>query len=320
MVNYIVKKTTELSEIEIEEIASIFKEIFNKERDKLVFMEEYQNTIWGFSLHGLMIDNGNIAGTHNMIPVSYRNNGEPVTWMFSADTMVRKAYRNFFNIAKLVEICESVAKKEYNIDFIFGFPNNNSYPIFSKGLGYKYIGRLNTYILPYRIGGINSKYRSLNFLSVIFSKALLYLSYLQCGKTNHYYKVDKNRNDFYNTRLKWFNGNYEIVKDKEIVFVYKTSLFDGIRTAFLIDINNVSKKNINKSIRYILSKEYKNIDAIIYVGNLPFIPLSMIKIPQKYEPKNFYLIGKYLNNDLINKEIILDINNWNINLSCYDLL
>jgi hypothetical protein len=45
----------------------------------------------------------------------------------------------------------------------------------------------------------------------------------------------------------------------------------------------------------------------------------MIKIPHKFEPKEFNMAVKILDKSL-DKETLLNMNNWDVNLSNYDLI
>ena len=58
----------------------------------------------------------------------------------------------------------------------------------------------------------------------------------------------------------------------------------------------------------------------IYVGRLPFTPLSMIKVPRRLEPKNFYFVAKIIDKQALDKDEIYNPNNWDVNLASYDLL
>lgn len=316
---FIVKKTTELSEEQIRQVCELFEEVFEGSlKSPETFREEFCNTVLGYSFHGLIVEQGRIVGSHSMVPVTYMADGKEVVWGVTGDTMVKKEYRNFLNILDLVETAEDYMKAS-GIDFIFGFPNDNAYPVFTKALSHVEIGRLDTYILPCRIGGIKPRLKALNFLSMFFSRFLLLASRLNSGGRVHRYRIDKQREDFYANRLKWFGGNYEKVRSQGFTFVYKVTVYEGIRTAFLLDLDNVSKRNFNGSVRHIFRKEKERIDAVIYVGRLPFTSWSMIRVPRKFEPKRFYFTGRMLGKET-DPGLVMELGNWNVNLSCYDLI
>lgn len=318
---FIVKKTTELSPSEMEEISSLFAAVFEgKEKSVGTFREEYLNTTWGYSLHGLMKDEGRIVGAHSLVPVKYMVDDRETVWMFSGDTMVKKEYRNFLNILDLFEVCGTVARDDYGVALAFSFPNDNSYELSVKGYGSDDIGKLNTYALPYRVGGVRRKFRSLNWLSVFLCRTLVFLSRLQCSSKPAKYRIDKDRSEFYDTRLKWFDGQYMQGMAGNCQFVYRIQLHEGVRTAFIIDMDKVSPRGINGAVRHILRNHSREIDVILYVGRLPFRPLSLVKLPRRLEPKHFHFVGAILDKKKIDKDLVLDIDNWNVNLSCYDLL
>ncbi len=318
---FVVKKTTELTDGQIGQISALFAEVFEgNTKDPATFREQYLNTVWGYSLHGLMVEDGRIVGSHSFIPVCYIVDGREVVWMVGGDTMVKKKYRNFVDTLDMRVLSQDVARKDYGVDFVFGFPNDNNLQFDVKGLGYKEIARLNTYALPYRVGGIRRKLRWLNPLSMLFCRALVFAGRLQCSGKPTRYRIDKDRTDFAETRLKWFGGEYLHGEAAGCNFVYRIKLHEGVRTAFIIDMDAVSPRGVNGAVRHILRRHSREIDMILYVGKLPFRPLSLVKIPRRWEPKKFHFTASVLNPEGVDRSVALDINNWNVNLSCYDLL
>lgn len=103
-------------------------------------------------------------------------------------------------------------------------------------------------------------------------------------------------------------------------FVYRIQLYEGVKTAFIIDMDKVSPRGVNGAVRHILRNHSREIDMILYVGKLPFQPLSLVKIPRRMEPKNFYFVAQILDKGKVDGNLVFDIDNWNVNLSCYDLL
>ena len=58
---------------------------------------------------------------------------------------------------------------------------------------------------------------------------------------------------------------------------------------------------------------------IIYVGMLPFTPISLLTVPHRFEPKRFNFTCQPLIEDFFD-DSLYDIRNWDVNLSSYDLL
>ena len=101
---------------------------------------------------------------------------------------------------------------------------------------------------------------------------------------------------------------------------WKVADFEGVKAAFLMDFYPVSSANFNKAVRAMFNAENANVGIFLYVGNLPFAASSMVKIPLKYAPKNFNFVAQVLDRNLVNIEDVLNMNNWDVNLSSYDLL
>ncbi|HEX7869162.1 MAG TPA: GNAT family N-acetyltransferase, partial [Chryseobacterium sp.] len=168
----IYKKTTELSDVEIQNICDVFSQVFPEHsRSVSDFKNEFLNTDFGYSFHGLLMDGEKIVGSQSYIPFVYLVDGTEKEAGLSVDTMILKEYRNFDNIFDLLSKGHKMLK-ESGFSFVFGFPNDNAYPLLIKGLREKDIGDLSTYILPYRIGGIKEKLKSFNFISKMFSAAI----------------------------------------------------------------------------------------------------------------------------------------------------
>ena len=317
--DFINKKTTELSDNEINQFCSLYTTVFCK-ADKSIdsFKKEYMNSALGYSFHSLMFLDGELVGAHNEIPVHYIINGEKVIFCFGTDVMIKEGFRNFFNLAKLVSLSEKALKND-GIMFIFGFPNEKSYSVFNKAFKYRDIGCLNTYVLPYRIGGINPKFKFLNPFSIVAAKLMSSLSVLRTNKQSNSYLIDKDREAQAKYRFQWFGGKYNIVSVEDFCFVYKIILKDNIKTAFLLDLNVVNPQNLVQAIKYIIKKDSKNFDLLIYTGKLNFNAFPLIRVPKKLEPKKFKFHGKLIGSEQID-ERIFSIENWNVNLLCYDLI
>lgn len=317
MSSLIVKKTTELTSDDIDQINQLYIAVFDHSRTEEEFKSQYVNTPYGYSYHALLKEGDELIGFHSGIPFYYYNGGQRFVAGLGINTMIAVGHRDFFNVRDLFMACENSMKEEGCV-LRLGFPNDNSYPVLKKGFKYKDIGKLDTFFLPIRIGGIKPSLRILNPLSRLFSWGVILLSRLSCNEKICEFQYHKDRDDFDNYRYKWFDG-YQIVERGNAKAHYRVSNHEGVRTAFVLDVYPRSKKIFDAMVREIYRRESKKIDLIMYVGHLTFHPNSLIKMPHKIEPKHFNFTCKPLVKDLFD-ESLYNIDNWDVNLSNYDLI
>lgn len=318
MFDIVKKKTTQISDEEILSIYDLFERIFHKKRTVEEFKEQFLNTSLGYSFHAIAIDNNKIVGHNVYIPFRYYVDDKSFLTCLSVDAMTHPDYRGKGMYKMLLRACEEMAIVA-GCKLRIGFPNDNSYPIQVNKFHYNDIGRLNTYCLPISIGGFKHYLSFLNPISKIVANFLYFYSYSSRDGNIKEYKFRKDLNDFNLFRYKWFHGQYEIVEKDGVTFIFKDSDFKGSQATFIMDIFPMNKRNFDFAVREIYKRKYKSTPFILYVGNLSFSPKSMIKIPRKFEPKHFHFVTKILDSDFIGPES-LDINNWELNLSNYDLL
>jgi hypothetical protein len=317
--DFVIKKTTELTELEQYEILNLFNRIFKKERTIEQFQDQFFNTVLGYSYHSIILDDKQIVGCYSCIPAYYTVVDKRYLFTLAVDNMISKEYRGLVYFYRMVTAINDYMRKE-GIAFVHAFPNDIAYPVFVKTKLMQDIGSLITYCLPYRIGGIKPQLRALNWLSVLFVNCYVFLMSVLAGKKIHHFSIEKEAITYNATRYKRLDGNYNTANYKGSEFVYKLMDYEGIRSAFLIDVFEKSAANFNKAVRYIIKNHRKEFDVLLYVGYLPFRFHGLIQIPQKLTPKNFHFTGEILQKDVIDKDVIFDIGNWDVNLSNYDLL
>jgi hypothetical protein len=314
-VEFIVKKTVDLTDSEEKGILSLFNTIFERDRSLEQFHNQFLNNPLGYSFHSMILDNGQIVGCDSYIPSYYAVNGKRVLFANAVDTMVSKPYRDFVNLYDMVITVHEYMRKE-GVVYVYGFPNDNAYPVFHKAKLMKDIGSLTTYCLPYRIGGIKRNLKIFNGLSVFFVTVYVFFTSLFTSKTVHHFPIEKEATTYNDTRYKRLDANYNRVNE----FVYKLMEYEGVRSAFLIDVFEKSAANFNKAVRYIIKNHHQEFDILLYVGRLPFRFHGLMPVPKKLAPKNFHFTGAILQKDVIDKDVLFDISNWDVNLSNYDLL
>lgn len=314
----ICKRTTEISDEEIVKIYQLFDEIFEQKRDITTFRKEYENTVLGYSYHSMLLNDGQIVGFHSCLPFYYLDNGKKFIAGLGIDTMVKKEHRDFFGVRDMFEACVKRMHEEGCVLRI-GFPNDNSYPVLKKGLKYKDVGKMITYFLPIKVGAVKPSLKVFNPLSKLASWFLIQISHFSQNGKVYKFRYEKERSSFDKVRYKWFDGTYKTVEKNGCLARYKIQVHEGVKTLFILDVHPMSKKMFDKVVRCLYKKEKSNIDMIMYVGYLPFSPFSLITMPHKFEPKHFNFTCKVLEKGYFD-DSIYDINNWDVNLSNYDLL
>lgn len=315
----VVKKSSELSQEEFKQISTLFERVFEKPRSTDLLHRQYEQNPFGYAWLSMLIDNGKIVGLNSYVPSYYVVNGQRKVFANSIDSMVEKPYRDFFNFNDMIRAAYTTMAAN-GVDFVYGYPNDNSFPVLTKGKLMKPIGRMCTYCLPYRIGGIKPSFKVLNIFSKAFSRMYSIVSGIMASSLEQNALVIKESESYNKSRYRRSDSNYGHANLGDGQLHYKITNHEGVRTAFIIDIDHKSPKNFNKAIRYLLKNHSKDFDLILYPGWLPFKNTGMIKLPRKLEPKNFNLTGKMLAKKGDLPDEIWDIRNWDTNLSNYDLI
>lgn len=317
----IVKKTTDLTDFEKQSLLDCFIEVFGHERTMEEMCNQYANTPMGYSVHSMCFDEGILVAAHTAFPSYYWVGDKKVKAYITGDTMVKKGYRDGFVFLDIVRSLDNQMKKE-GYAFLFGFPNDNSYPVFKKVKLANDIGRLDTFILPYRIGGIKKGLGCLNPLSKLFSHLWVLFSGIGAKDTVYKPLIHKDDESYNTTRYKRMDADYQYAKIDDAEFYYKIKNHENVRTAFLLDLIGKSEKRFIKAVKYFLDKERNSFDLLMYVGYLPKTTrkIGMIKIPRKYEPKHFYMTGMLFDKSIVEEKLYYDVCNWDANLSDYDII
>ncbi|MDR2500759.1 MAG: GNAT family N-acetyltransferase [Treponema sp.] len=315
----IVKKTTELSESEQYGILTLFNTVFEKDRTMEHFRRQFFNTVLGYSYHAVLYDNNLIAGCYSYTPSYYRVEGKRCLCALGLDLMIGKEYRGKGHFQTMFAACVDYMRND-GVTFIITFPNDISYPGFIKSKLIYDFGCLAAYALPYRIGGIKPALKALNWLSICGARSFVFLTSLFAGNTIYRFPLEKEAETYNQARYTQPGGDYHRGSCKGSGFVYKIMDYDGVRTAFLIDVFVKSAKNFNAAVKRVIKNHHREFDILLYVGRLPFGAHGLITVPKQFSPKNFHFLGQLLQEDVIKTDVFFNLNNWDINLSNYDLL
>lgn len=312
------KRTFELSSEEKLGIVKLFNEIFEKERSVEYQMNNYTQNVLGFSYHTFVKDGNMIVAHIADIPCYYRVNGEKRLFSDAVDGFVKKEYRDAFILMEMFQKHRQYLK-DSGVCLQFGFPNEYAQKVYNKGKLFRKIGEMRTYLLPYRVGGVKSSLKVLNVFSKAFCWVWVYFSGLFASSQEKVFIYEKDDETYNPTRYKRMDADYSWIKENGFEFIYKVMEFEGIKTAFLIDVVGKSSKAFNYAVKYILKHEHNNFDMLLYPGNIYSCMHGMIKVPKKIEPKQFNFSIRIFDKSL-KCEDIENIKNWDVNLSSYDLL
>lgn len=315
---FVTKRTPDLSQEELRQLVSLFEEVFERPSSVEGFLNSYTRNYLGYSFHTLIINEGKIVGSNSLVPIQYIIDGKKVNWVNSGGTMIGKSCRGIENFYDMIKESYRNAEAE-GFTACTGFPNDNSYPLFKGTRLMKDIGKMYTYMLPYRVGGIKKSLKWLNPLSQLFCWGYVLINGLFASNDIVKFRIHKDHESFDQYR---YNSN--VYKSADLgdncKAYYAVTVHEGVRTAFIVDITAKSAKYFQGAVMAILKEERINMDLILYVGNLPFKNVGLIKLPRRFEPKNFNFTGQVFGKGTIDKKVFFDFVCWDVNLSNYDLI
>jgi hypothetical protein len=310
------KKTNELNESEKEQMRDLFIRVFNKTMAKSQFERKYYNTPKGYSYHGLMQQGGLIVGASSAVPGRYKFFEREFLFSLSVDTMIDHKYRGGGHLIKMINLVHQDLVKD-GIPFIFGFPNEQYYYFQKRLLKYQDIGELDYYVLPFNIGSVSQKLKSLNILSRSFFLSAARLCRIpNNSETRHCIEkvADKNfeqhRYDTSYSRIRLDDATECIYK------IYEES--GGIRTLYIIDVIPLSCASLSRAVKQICRTAVKDVDILMYAGKLSMKPAGLLKAPDSKKPQRIRMTGKILIPDEID-ESVFNIDNWRVNISDFDV-
>lgn len=316
---YICKKTNELTTEELDQITSLFNQIFEKEATPDFMLSQYVNNPFGFAYHSIAKDEGKIVGLSSYVPAWFWYQDKKVVFVCGGDTMIAKPYRDGFTFWDVIKNAHKFLKSN-DVVMNYGYPNDKSCPVLLKAKLTKRIGKMHTYVLPCRIGGLKKDLKWMNWLSMLGCYIWVGFGSLFASKKEFSFPVHKDDESYNHTRYQRFGGAYGLAQLKHGVCHYKIKKHEGVRTAFILDVSPKSSRNYVDAVKYLLKHHSKEFDLVLYPGELPFRVSGMIKLPRKMEPKNFNMTGNILDKNILDERVIYNIKNWDTNLSNYDLI
>ncbi len=163
MSNYTIVK---LDAENIKHLYTLFRSVYQKKCPKNYYDLKYNTTYTGADYIGfLAFENSVPVAYYGVVPIIVSINKQPVLAAQSCDTMTHPGHRKKGLFVTLAKQTFDLAKNK-GIHFVFGFPNQNSYPGFIKKLGFTHTETLNRYSIPFSNTPYKLIYRKLGLINL----------------------------------------------------------------------------------------------------------------------------------------------------------
>ncbi|HET7818339.1 MAG TPA: GNAT family N-acetyltransferase, partial [Bacteroidia bacterium] len=133
------------------------------------------------------------AAFYGVFPCIVEYDGKKIIAAQSGDTMTHPSHQGKGLFIKLAKMTYELAK-EKGIEFIFGFPNKNSYPGFVKKLNWVHTENINTYTFKIKTIPLIELAKKLKLTSLYISYALIFIRRYVSQKTHFNNSIINNEN------------------------------------------------------------------------------------------------------------------------------
>ncbi len=144
---------TRLNDRNLADLAGLYLSAFNVRVSKEYLSKKYNTEQFGLKYVGYIAyaPDGTAAAYYGVFPMILEYGGQKILAAQSGDTMTHANHRGKQLFTKLAKATYQLAREE-GIEFVFGFPNKNSYPGFVKHLDWQIIGEMESFVI--RVPGI----------------------------------------------------------------------------------------------------------------------------------------------------------------------
>ncbi len=315
-----VKKSSDLTEKDWEDLVQGFNKTFQKESSAESLCLHYAGNEFGYTLHAIARDeSGRFSGHTSVIPNYYSIDSEKVKIGLSGSTFIMKEARSdIFLFKKMYDALKESCRTEGMLS-IMGVPNHNSYSYTIKVLKKKHLRNLNYYVLPVR------PFRKKNLLNKVTGRLAKFNVFLQRALSSVLNFKEKTssieilKSDlFMEHRL---GAQYQRFADGAIDGSYRIYREEGQEVAYIMHFQENGKKTyraLNRLVAEIIRSD--NPDFVFYIGTLQLKQALLIKLPEKFEPKQLPLTITLLGNGTKEQqEKLLKPENWDFGLINFDV-
>jgi hypothetical protein len=314
--DFVYKTTDQFSPHEREQFLGLFTSVFPRAISPAEFERKYLCTPLGYSHHGLMFVDSRLAGAYNLVPYRYRCFGEPRLFGLSVDTMVAPEHRGGpFNLLRMARMTYEGAAQD-RIGFVFGFPNDNAHRFTTRVLQWKDMGELDYYALPVNIGAFQRRLWWANPVTRFGAACIVHWPRLN-REVCPDFGVEKVQDGQFERHR--YDGEHQRIDLPGGMCTCRTCLeLKRVRTTYIIDVVPLTRGNVAHAVKAVYDTVRGRTDLLLYVGRLPFCSAGLLRIPASKRPRRIFMCGRVLD-DRLASEHVLDIENWNVNISNFDV-
>lgn len=166
------------------DLQTVFKVTFKKYLSLEYIKRKYDNSLYGGKYLGFLAynDEGEPIGFHGATFYQIELEGKTYTVAQGGDSMTDPRYQGKGLFTKLGKITQALAAEE-GLLFVYGFPNQNSYPGYIKKLDWEFTGKMKCYTIRVTSLPFENVFRNIGLKKVyeIYASAVI----------NKYASIDK---------------------------------------------------------------------------------------------------------------------------------
>jgi GNAT acetyltransferase-like protein len=176
-------KIKRLDFFKLKDVEALHKAVYKHALPKNYFQKKYDTAYTGKTYLGYIVYNKENfpVACYNVLPCCVKHDDKIILCAQAVDAITLPSFRNKGLFAELLKITSELCKAE-NLEFIFGFPNQHSYPIMVQKLGWEMTEQMESFMIPVNTLPLKSfleQFTWLNFFYKQYAKFILKKYFLQ---------------------------------------------------------------------------------------------------------------------------------------------
>jgi len=263
-------RTERVSEEGLKHLVTLYKAAFGKNVSLEFLRKKFSTHVFGASYIGFLAfdeETNEPAAYYGVFPVSVIQNGKTILTAQSGDTMTHPAHQGKGLFTKLATLTYELAKTE-GVQLVWGFPNKNSYPGFTKKLNWLDNGNLIKFKLKVNTPPCSKLVHKLNVdvLNSIYSG--ICKTAFSKNSSSQFTKDLKSEKAYLTRQSDFFNyKNY--FTDRFVIEMESNKVWAKVENSLLIgDVDFQDEKSFQKGIQSLKSKCFwLGISEIVFICN-----------------------------------------------------